>query len=198
MIKHNIILASASPRRKELLKMLLDNFGIKFKVKPSRITETLPERHSQPEKIAIGYAESKALEAGKKYPAIIIGADTIVVLGNRILGKPATCDEAVKMLRLLSGKKHKVYTGITILNSGNKKKYSTYEKTFVTFRKINSKEISHYVKSGSPMDKAGAYGIQDDLGATFVSRIEGDYFNVVGLPVVKTFLGLKKFIDFGV
>jgi septum formation protein len=198
MSKYNIILASASPRRKELLKMLLGNFGLTFKIKPADIVETLPIRSSKPENIAVGFSEFKARETGKRNAGIIIGADTIVVLGNKILGKPVSEADAKKMLRMLSGRKHKVYTGISIFDSMKNKIYISFEKTYVTFRRINSKEIEHYINTGSPMDKAGAYGIQDDLGSTFVSRIEGDYFNVVGLPVVKTYLGLKKFIDFGV
>ena len=102
------------------------------------------------------------------------------------------------MLKMLSGKTHKVFTGVSILNSSENKRITFYDVTKVTFRKLSNKEIDFYVQTGSPMDKAGAYGIQDDLGSTFVSVINGDFFNVVGLPVIKTYLGLKKFIDFGV
>ena len=95
---------------------------------------------------------------------------------------------------MLSGKTHKVYTGLVILNSYSNKLYKTYEVTKVKFRKLLSKEIDFYVNSNAPMDKAGAYGIQDDFGSTFIEKIEGDYFNVVGLPLLKTYIGLKNFV----
>jgi septum formation protein len=99
------------------------------------------------------------------------------------------------MLKFLSGKSHKVYTGLVILDSISGKIYKTFETTSVKFRKLSLKEIKFYVKGGSPMDKAGAYGIQDDLGSTFVEKITGDYFNIVGLPLLKTYTGLSKFFN---
>jgi len=198
MARNNIILASASPRRKELLEMLFRNFGLKFSVRPAQIEELLPEKSDMPQKIVSEFARQKALSSGKKYKGIIIGADTIVVLNKRILGKPQSDNDARNMLKMLSGKTHKVYTGVSIINSITKKNHTFFEETKVTFRKISIKEIDFYVGTGAALDKAGAYGIQDDLGSTFVSKIEGDYFNVVGLPVLKTYLGLKNFINFGV
>jgi nucleoside triphosphate pyrophosphatase len=198
MGRTNIILASASPRRIKLLDMLLRNFGMSFKVKPAHIAEDLPEKSAKPEKIAVKFAFEKVISCREKNKGIIIGADTIVVIDQKILGKPKSDFEARRMLKLLSGKTHKVYTGVAIINGYENKKIKFFEETKVTFRKLSVREIDFYIKSGSHLDKAGAYGIQDDLGSTFVSGIDGDYFNVVGLPIVKTYLFLKKFINFGV
>ena len=197
MIRPKIILASASPRRKELLASLLDNFGLKFKVIPANIHEKLPSNSVNPGKLACRLSMEKADFVAKKHKGIIIGADTIVVLNEKILGKPVNKSDARKMLTLLSGRSHYVYTGLSIVHNRQNKIYNTFEMTIVKFRKITSNEIEFYVNSGSPFDKAGSYGIQDDFGSTFVSAIKGDFFNVVGLPVVKTYLGLKKFIELG-
>ncbi len=192
--KIKIILASTSPRRKYLLRVLLNNFGLNFVVKPSNIAEYIPRKIANFGKFAQQLALLKAAEVAKNHNGLIIAADTIVVLKNEVLGKPETKTEAVKMLKQLSGKEHKVYTGLCMINSGNGDVYKTFEVTKVKFRNISDKEIRFYVAGGSPMDKAGAYGIQDDYGSTFVEKINGDYFNVVGLPVVKTYLGLNKML----
>ncbi len=189
-----IILASSSPRRKLLLNALLKNFGLKFAVIPANIVEIIPKKVENYGVFATNLAEIKVLDVAKRNNGIIIGADTIVVINNNILGKPENKVDAAKMLSMLSGKIHKVYTGLVILDSKSGSTYKTFEVTSVKFRKISLKEIEFYVKGGSPMDKAGAYGIQDDLGSTFVEKISGDYFNVVGLPVLKTYIGLIKFI----
>ena len=123
---------------------------------------------------------------------IIITADTIVVLRGMVIGKPTSKTDAVKILSLLSGKVHTVYTGFCVLNQKTNKQLLDYEKTEVEFRKLNKDEIVDYVVSGSPMDKAGAYGIQDDFGAVFVKRINGCYYNVVGLPLTKLYKALRK------
>jgi septum formation protein len=123
---------------------------------------------------------------------ILITADTIVVLGKEIIGKPKNEKDAFKILSKLSGKTHIVFTGFAIKNLSNNRIIVGYEKTYVTFRKLTLKEISEYIKTGSPMDKAGAYGIQDDFGAVFVKRIDGCYYNVVGLPLAKIY---KSLID---
>ena len=141
----------------------------------------------------MGLAYLKALEVSKKHNGIIIGADTLVVLNGRLLGKPISKKDAVKMLQSLSSNEHKVYTGIAIINNSNLI-YKAFEVTKVKFRKLSFKEIKFYVASGSPMDKAGAYGIQDDYSSTFVEKINGDYFNIVGLPILKTYLGLNKIL----
>jgi septum formation protein len=187
-----IILASSSPRRKILLKTLLNNFGLKFKVQPAGITEYFPPKIKNIHSFVCELALEKAKEVSKKNKGIIIGADTVVVYGEKIFNKPIDSNDAIKMLRFLSGKTHKVITGIAIIDSVSKSVNKFHETTFVTFRKLKKSEIEFYVKSGSPMDKAGAYGIQDDFGSTFVSKINGDYFNVVGLPIVKTYFALKK------
>lgn len=193
--KTKIILASASPRRKYLLGVLLKNFGLNFQVKPSNIAEYIPRNIANFGKFAQQLAALKAEETAKKYAGIIIGADTIVVFKNRVFGKPVNRPDAIKMLKALSGKEHKVYTGLCIINTISGEVCKTYQMTRVKFRKLDDTEIRNYVKGGSPMDKAGAYGIQDDFGSTFVEKINGDYFNVVGLPMVKVYLGLKKILN---
>jgi septum formation protein len=125
---------------------------------------------------------------------IIITADTIVVLNRKVIGKPKDKEEAKRILKNLSGKVHTVYTGFSIYNSENKMLLTDYEKTLVEFRKLTAKEIDDYIKSGSPMDKAGAYGIQDDFGAVFIKKINGCYYNVVGLPLTKVYQTLLKII----
>ena len=195
MVKKNrIILASASPRRKLLLKALLKNFGLKFDVIQANIVEYIPEKVRNYGNFAANQAELKALEVAVKNNGIIIAADTIVVFKGKILGKPNTQSDAKKMLKLLSGNTHRVYTGLVIFDTSGDKLYKTFEVTSVKFRKLSSKEIEFYVSTGSPMDKAGSYGIQDDFGSTFVEKINGDYFNVVGLPVFKLYNALTHFI----
>ncbi|MBZ0204308.1 MAG: Maf family protein [Ignavibacteria bacterium] len=189
--KRRIILASSSPRRKALLRGLLKNFGLKFVVKPSNIVEYTPNKTVNFSKFVTNLAFEKAASIAESFNGIIIGADTIVVLGGRVLGKPESASDAFRILKLLSNKVHTVYTGLAIIDTENRILYNVCESTKVKFRKLTEKEIKFYIKTGFPMDKAGAYGIQDDLGSTFVERIHGDYFNVVGLPVVKTYLGLK-------
>lgn len=193
--KIRIILASASPRRKILLGQLLKNFGLKFVVKPANIAEYIPKNTVNFAKIAVDLAGKKAAEVSGLHPGIVIAADTIVVLKNKVLGKPRSKTEAISMLRALSGNVHNVYTGIVITEPKSNFRYSAFEKTGVKFRNLSEKEIKFYVSGGSPMDKAGAYGIQDDFGSTFVEKINGDYFNVVGLPIVKTYTGLKKILN---
>jgi len=125
---------------------------------------------------------------------IVIAADTIVVIDKLILGKPKNRIDAKRILKKLSSKTHTVYTGFTIYNSENSKVITDYEKTQVTFRKISETEIDDYISTGSPMDKAGAYGIQDDFGAVFIEKIDGCYYNVVGLPLAKLYLSLLRII----
>jgi septum formation protein len=193
-MEHKFILASSSPRRKYLLSMLFSNFGLNFDIIPANISEYIPKNATNYKDLVQGYAEQKALKVARNYEGIVIGADTIVVLGNRILGKPKGDKESKIMLRKLSGKWHEVYTGVTIICSPENKIFKDYEVTRVKFRKISKEEIDFYTTTGSPLDKAGGYGIQDDFGSTFVEKIEGDYFTVVGLPVLKTYLGLRKLV----
>lgn len=181
-----LILASGSPRRKELLQQA----NLSFEVKVSSIEETFDPNES-PEKIAMNLALQKAKDVLKdESDAIVIGADTIVVLKNNILGKPKNEADAYEMLSSLSGQTHHVVTGVAICSAHKEKVF--YEKTSVTFWELSSQEIEQYIESKDPMDKAGAYGIQT-LGALFVKKIDGDYFSVVGLPLAKTVRELSQF-----
>ncbi|MFH1347925.1 MAG: Maf family protein [Candidatus Margulisiibacteriota bacterium] len=175
-----IILASASPRRKKLLKKIVKN----FKVSPSRIKES-DISAATPEAFAVKAALAKAEDVALKHRnAIIIGADTIVVLGKKILGKPKSKKDAIAMLKSLIGRTHKVITGIAVVDSETFEKHADFEVTKVKMRKVSDKEILDYVKTGKPLDKAGSYGIQE-IEEVFIEKIEGDYENVVGLPVAK-------------
>ena len=183
-----IYLASKSPRRKKLLQQLNLKFHIlSVEIDEKRIKNELPFKMVKRLALLKLNSAKKLIKEG-----IIITADTIVVLGNEILGKPKNKTVAKQMLKKLSGNTHTVYTGFAVYNSVTDKIILDYEKTQVTFRKLNSDEIERYIKTGSPMDKAGAYGIQDDFGAVFVKKINGDYYNVVGLPIAKLYINLLK------
>ena len=185
-----IYLASKSPRRKKLLNQL----NLEFKTITVHADESI-KNSERPADIVRRLSLEKLKEAEKKIKrGIIITADTIVVLNGKILGKPSGPGNAERMLKLLSGKTHTVYTGFAIYNSENKKTVVDYEKTAVTFRTLNGKEVKDYVASGSPLDKAGSYGIQDDFGAVFVSKINGCYYNVVGLPLTKLYQSLIRMV----
>lgn len=185
-----LILASQSPRRRILLRQI----GLTFTVRPSDVPENVLD-HEAPAHNAKRIALSKAVEIAKLVKdGIVIGADTIVVLGDRILGKPRTPVEATKMLKSLSGRMHTVYTAFALVDARTQRKIVQVEKTKVWFRKLSSQEIADYVASGSPMDKAGAYGIQDDYGAVFVKRVEGCFYNVVGFPLTKFYMALQDFV----
>lgn len=149
----------------------------------------------KPSKAVIRLSNEKLNLAKQKVKeGIIITADTIVVLNNQLIGKPVNKDDAFRILKMLSGQTHIVYTGYSIYNSSNKKNISEYEKTKVTFRNLTDEEITEYIKGGSPMDKAGAYGIQDDFGAVFIKKINGCYYNVVGLPLAKLYHALIRIL----
>ena len=189
--KFRIILASGSPRRRQLLEEL----GLKFKVITRHYPETFPG-HLREAEIAEYLARKKA-GLFKKYMRvneIIITADTIVWCNNRVLGKPSGKDEAIEMIKILSGNTHEVITGVTILSPFKEKTFS--DTTKVTFDSLTLEEILFYVENFKPYDKAGAYGIQDWIGLAACSRIEGSYFNVVGLPVQKLYRELQNFIKF--
>jgi len=183
-----IYLASSSPRRKRLLQQL----NISFKTFSVDIDEKIKKNESPVR--TVKRLSLEKMEMAKKIVkrGIIITADTIVVFDKEIIGKPKNKKEAEKILNKLSGRTHKVYTGFSIYNSVNSRIITEYEKTFVKFRKLNKKEIIDYISTGSPMDKAGAYGIQDDFGAVFVEKIIGCYYNVVGLPLPKVYISLLK------
>ena len=176
----NIVLASASPRRRELLTML----GVKdFKIIPAEGDEII-EQGLSPSEVVCALSRAKAEEVSKKCVAldVAIAADTIVVLDGAILGKPLNKSDAFRMLKLLSGRAHEVYTGVTIMQG--EKVFSEFERTLVRFRAITDREIEAYIKTGEPMDKAGSYGAQG-IGALFIEGIEGDFFNVMGLPLCR-------------
>lgn len=187
---YRTILASNSPRRRELIERI----DPETEFLSGNVDEYLPEGIS-PEKAVIMLAEKKALCAGglltaaERKDATVIGCDTAVALGDRIYGKPADEADAARMLAELSGKTHQVYTGVCLLGE-DKRHISFAEKTDVTFRRLDPKEIIAYVQTGDPMDKAGAYGIQGG-GAAFVDNYVGDFDNVVGLPVRR----LKKELE---
>lgn len=178
-----IILASKSPRRKELLRLITEEFIIKT----ADTDETLPERIS-PDEAVLHLSKIKALPF-KNDSDIIIGADTVVAADGRILGKPAGDENAFEMLRFLSGREHSVFTGVTIISPEREKSF--FRETKVRFYNLSDSEIRDYIKTGKCRDKAGAYGIQG-AGALLVREIEGDYFNVVGLPVSALFRELKS------
>lgn len=176
----DIILASASPRRRELLEML----GVKnLKIIPAKGEEHAPEGAAADETVkALSWAKALEVAADAPEGAIVIGADTVVELDGEILGKPKDEPDAFSMLRRLSGRSHNVYTGITIVCGGGV--FSEAEKTAVRFRTMTDREIRAYIGTGEPMDKAGAYGAQG-LGSLFVEGIDGDFFNVMGLPLCR-------------
>jgi len=171
-----LVLASASPRRQELLR----NAGIVFDVQPAHIPEG-PVPGEQARDCAERLAREKAMAVAKHRPGdVVLGADTVVAMGGQILGKPVDSADAVRMLRMLSGREHQVITGVCVVANGQSSVAS--ETTAVTMSEISEKEIADYVATGEPMDKAGAYAIQG-IASSWIPRIEGDYSNVVGLPV---------------
>jgi septum formation protein len=183
-----IILASASPRRKELLRRI----GLRFKVDPSNYEENISSE-LEPHELAKSLSLEKAkLVAEKHMNALVIAADTFIVFEGKILGKPRTGTEAKEMLETISGRQHLVITGFTIIDTENNKALSKAVETKVYIRKLSSNEIDAYVESKEPLDKAGAYAIQG-LGSVIVEKIEGDYFNVIGLPLSALAESLKNF-----
>jgi septum formation protein len=183
-----VVLASASPRRRDLLNLI----GIAHEVRPANFDETMRPRVA-PSLYAERLAREKASAISTRDPDLItIGADTVVVINRKVLGKPADPSDAARMLRMLSGREHTVITAVAV--SRGRKLRSAIEEVRVKFRRLRADEIDEYIAMGEPMDKAGAYGIQG-YGATIVERIEGDYFAVMGLPLVRL-VGLMR--DVGV
>ena len=181
-----LILASMSPRRREILALA----GFEFTVHPADTDESVPE--GTPADSAVIMTAQKKAEAVLRYAAdgdVILAADTVVCLDGAIIGKPGTPDDAVKTLKSLSGRTHTVYTGYCLLKDG--RRISGVEATDVTFRELDEDEIADYVASGEPMDKAGAYGLQGKA-CSFAKRIDGDFFNVIGLPICTIRNCLKK------
>ena len=189
VVRKKVVLASASQRRKVLLKQI----GLSFDVVESNIAEIFDPRKSVQDNVQYIAYQKAASVASSFDNAIIIGADTVVVLGSEILTKPKDADDARRMLMNLSGNVHEVFTGLTLLDCPSNKSLSTFEMTKVKFRTLSSGEIDEYIQSGSPMDKAGAYGIQDDYGAVFVERVEGCFYNVVGFPLARFYVTMREF-----
>jgi len=184
-----LILASASPRREQLLKQI----GLEFEVMPSDFDENNVCMNNPTESAKRAALEKARAVARKLVEGIVIGADTIVVYAGEVMGKPKDQSDAIQMLKRLSGKKHEVITGVALVNARNNREYVWSEKTSVWFRELSDIEIQKYVESGQPMDKAGAYGIQG-RAAAFVKKIDGCYFNVVGLPLASLVENLNKFM----
>ena len=184
-----IVLASASPRRAELLKKI----GLEFTVQPSAAPEDDLLHLAAPEMV-LQLAQRKALAVAAQFAnALVIGADTTVVLDDRIIGKPESPGQAADMLAELSGRTHQVYTGIALVGRPGPRIVDGVEKTEVTFRRLAPAEIAAYVATGAAMDKAGAYGIQD-FSAVFTERINGCFYNVVGFPLTRFYLALQGFL----
>lgn len=182
-----VILASASPRRATLLY----NMGLDFMTVPAAIDESILP-HEKPADAVMRIAVAKAEAAGSRHPdAIVIAADTVVVCKGQILGKPVDDREAFSMLSTLSGNVHEVMTGLCVLDSTSGARDIDFENTLVRFRELDNEEIEAYIASGEPLDKAGAYGIQG-RAAIFVAGLEGCYYNVVGLPLSRLYLMLKR------
>lgn len=203
MKKMRIILASASPRRRELLAQIGMEFEVMVSNVEERVTATLPGEVVQElseQKANAVLAMPQAKEGETEAPTLVIGADTIVACDHKILGKPADEEDAKRMLRLLSGRTHEVYTGVTMLLSpqspedGPVRHHTFFECTKVCFAPMTEAEIDEYVATKDPMDKAGAYGIQG-FCARYIKGIEGDYNNVVGLPVGRLYQELKGWLE---
>ena len=184
-LSKKIILASKSPRRQELLEKM----GFDFTVRLIDVDESFPA-HLSPEDIARFIAEAKASAYSPAEEEVIITADTIVVLGDDILGKPNNVDHSVEMLQSLAGKTHRVLTGVCLVTTNAR--ITFVDETEVTFRPVTDQEIRHYIAAYQPFDKAGSYGVQDWWGLTVVESIKGSYTNVMGLPTEKLYHYLQK------
>ncbi len=182
----NLILASASPRRRELLS----SAGFDYEVHPAEIDEIIPDGTAS-ESVAEILAKQKAQAVLEKYPGkIVLGSDTVVVLDGEILGKPHSEKEAFEMLRALSGKEHRVYTGVCVCSKEKTLSFTSCAK--VKFYSLSDNVINSYISTGEPMDKAGAYGAQG-IGSMLVEKIDGDFFTVMGLPIAETARLLASF-----
>lgn len=203
--QYKIILASASPRRKELMELA----GFDFEIWPSKREEVITE--TEPSRVCMELSKQKALDVASSIKTynenhpdlttgqdiLVIGADTIVALDDEILCKPIDEEDAERMLRKLSGRTHRVITGVSLIfmsRDGRAGEYTFFEETGVTFYELSKQQIADYVASGDPLDKAGAYGIQTG-GALFVKGLEGDFYNVVGLPIARLVHELSQLFD---
>lgn len=186
-----LVLASQSPRRQSLLR----HIGFDFDVVVPNVDEDVVPTTIPPDAYVMELALAKAMRGAElvQRPSIVIGSDTTVVLDDAVLNKPADTADAVRMLHLLSGRTHTVYTGLALVDSDTHRSVSTFRRTQVSFRRLDDEEIKAYVDSGSPLDKAGAYGIQDDFGAVFVRHVDGCYYTIVGLPLELLYTTLRDF-----
>ena len=190
LFKRSYVLASKSERRIKLLKQI----GLNFISVDSGVPELVDDCYN-PIKLVKHNALNKSRKVALDYRnEIVIGADTIVMLGKKLLNKPSDLKQAAMFLKQLQGRKHNVYTGINIIDTKNGNEIFLYERTAVYFREIHNDEINFYVKNFYPLDKAGSYGIQDDFGCLFIDKISGDYYNVVGLPLRRLYENLLKII----
>lgn len=186
-LRVTFILASQSPRRQHLLGLM----DVSFVVVPSHVEEIIPQ-DLEPAGIVEELARQKVTRVSQRFPdALTLAADTIVVLDGEVLGKPADAAEAQRLLRQLSGQTHTVFTGLALAHPASGRLVQIHEATEVTFGHLDDAEIEAYVATGSPLDKAGAYGIQD-FGAVFVARIDGDFYNVMGLPLHRFYQLLRS------
>lgn len=188
-----IILASTSPRRQALLRQM----GAEFTIERPTAEETSHPGESPADLVRRLSLEKARSVLPQPAPGIVLGSDTVVVLDGAILGKPVDPDDARRMLRSLSGRTHVVFTGFAIVDLERGEEIVDHVETTVTFRRLDADEIDHYVASGSPLDKAGSYGIQDDFGAVFIDRIDGDYYTVVGLPLCRVYQALRRIMNIG-
>lgn len=185
-----LILASASPRRKELLEKI----GLPFTVQPAKGEERITQKSPADVVMELSRQKAEEIAAAQTEDCIIIGADTVVARGEKIMGKPKDAADAKQMLRSIADDCHQVYTGVTLIRTGAYPQSVTFqEKTDVCLYPISDAELDAYIASGDPMDKAGAYGIQGDF-AIYVKRIAGDYYNVVGLPIGRVYQELKRML----
>lgn len=185
-----LILASASPRRKELLEKI----GLPFTVQPAKGEERITQKSPAAVVMELSRQKAEEIAAAQTEDCIIIGADTVVAKGEKIMGKPKDAADAKQMLRSIADDCHQVYTGVTLIRTGAHPQSVTFqEETDVFLYPISDAELDAYIASGDPMDKAGAYGIQGDF-AIYVKRIAGDYYNVVGLPIGRVYQELKRML----
>ena len=185
-----LILASASPRRKELLEKI----GLPFTVQPAKGEERITQKSPAAVVMELSRQKAEEIAAAQTEDCIIIGADTVVAKGEKIMGKPKDEADAKQRLRSIADDCHQVYTGVTLIRTGAHPQSVTFqEKTDVCLYPISDAELDAYIASGDPMDKAGAYGIQGDF-AIYVKRIAGDYYNVVGLPIGRVYQELKRML----
>jgi septum formation protein len=182
------ILASRSPRRNLLLRQI----GLEPVIQSCDVPEEVDPCYSPSENAAVLAHRKAECVAARHDNALVLGADTIVAIDGTMLGKPMDAADAIRMLKMLGGRTHTVVTGFALIDRPSGRSLCGAEETRVTFRELPEEEIAEYVAGGSPMDKAGAYGIQDDYGAVFVTRVEGCYYNVVGLPLARVYAALRE------